>query len=150
MALPTLLVPLSPEAKTMSSEPAPLWLASRIAWRRLPPPESLRLVTVSVAACALPVVASAAPIAIVAPAATFRVLGPPSAPCLRLCCLRRRCLWLIETPSPWLSPSGPYSARSTPVKTTALGELLDFLVLALAALQLVLARAADQGVLAGL
>src|SRR3954451_520865 len=97
-----LIVPVSPEAKTMSSDPGPFWLASRVACRRLPGPVSLRFVTVNVAACALPAAARVAPIAIVAPAATFLLVGPRVSACFLCSALRRRCLWLIRC-SPLLS-----------------------------------------------
>src|SRR3954451_592759 len=97
-----LIVPVSPEAKTMSSDPGPFWLASGVACRRLPGPVSLRFVTVMVAACALPVAARVAPIAIVTPAATFLLVGPRVSACFLCSALRRRCLWLIRC-SPLLS-----------------------------------------------
>src|SRR3954466_7320780 len=95
---PTLIVPLRPEAKTMSSDPGPFELASRIACRRLPEPSSLRFVTVNVAASALPATARVAPIAMLAPAITcFRLSTPRSACCRRRCCFRRRSRLVIKS-----------------------------------------------------
>src|SRR3954462_11251400 len=89
------MVPVKPAWKVTTSGPAAL-LASEIAWRRLPGPESLRLVTVKVAASAgvarpkpMPRV-RAAPEARIFPACEAPVPGAFLCARARRCCLESR------------------------------------------------------------